>query len=245
MRRRDALVIGGAVAIALAIPPLLRRRNGDFQFSDLPGLPGFRRLERGSLSAAPDVFAGLQTPREAAANDRLPNNLCAAVFPDPPAVGAVPVAVFSDYYCPYCAVLDRRLALLRDTGAPIDLTFHELPLLGDRSRWAARVALAATRQTDHTAIHLDMMQRVLRPGPAGVKAVAGRHGLDAAQLMNDAEGDEILAQMEDGLALGRALGMPGTPALMIGRTLVIGALPEPDLERIIALESEASVVACF
>ncbi|MDW3223576.1 MAG: DsbA family protein [Paracoccaceae bacterium] len=244
MRRRDALVIGGIFAIAIAIPPILRHRSDDMVFSELPGMPGFRRLERGDITPAFDSFAGLQTPEETAASARLPQSLCPLVFPTPPTPGRVPIAVFSDYYCPFCAILDQRLADLETEGALIDVRFHELPLLGERSRWAARVALAAAQQGDHTAIHLDMMQRVLRPGFAGIRDVAERHNLDAAQMMETAKAEQMGHQIEDALALGRALGVPGTPALMVGRTLVVGALPERFLSRLIALESKNQVHHC-
>lgn len=244
MRRRDALVIGSVFAVAIAIPPILRHRSIEMVFSDLPGIPGFRRLERGNLSAAMDGLAGLQTPQEAAASARLPQNLCALIFPEPATPGRVPVAVFSDYFCPYCAVLDQRLASLQQEGVLIDLRFHELPLLGDRSRWAARVALAAGQQGDHTAVHLDMMQRALRPGFAGVRDVAERHGLDASRMIEVAESAPMREQIEDALALGRALGIPGTPGAMVGRTLVVGALPEKELSHLIALESEVPFQGC-
>lgn len=244
MRRRDALVLGGAIAVALAIPPILRRRGGEFEFSQLAVIPGFRKLERGNISALPSPFAGLETPQEAEATQRLPLNLCAAVFPARPIPGRVPVAVFSDYYCPYCAVLDKRLAEFQASDPVIDLNFHELPLLGERSRLAARVALAAANQTDHTAIHLDMMQHSLPPGVAGMRGVAERHGLDLAQLMAEASSAVITRKIEDALALGRALGIPGTPGAMIGRTLVIGALPEQDLKKLITLEREDLFGGC-
>ncbi|MFK7878911.1 DsbA family protein [Roseobacter sp.] len=244
MRRRDALVIGGAGFIALSIPQILRHRRQDMAFSDLTAIPGFRRLERGKISAAPDLFTGLETPEEAAATQRLPLNLCEAVFPQTPLPGRVPIAVFSDYYCPYCAILDKRLADLQSSEMSIDLSFHELPLLGERSRWAASVALAAANQADHTTIHLDMMQRVLRPGLPGVRSLAERHGLDAEKVMADAESEVMAERIEDALALGRGLGIPGTPGLMIGRTLVVGALSEKDLEQLVAMEREDLITEC-
>lgn len=244
MRRRDALIVGGAVAVALAIPPILRRQASTFEFSDMPNMPGFRRLVRGNLSSGGDLFAGLLTGEEEAAMDRLPGNLCTVIYPQKIVPARLPIAVFSDYYCPFCAILDQRLADLVSSGAPIDLVFHELPLLGERSVWAARVALAAGMQGDHTAIHLDMMQKVLRPGLVGVRDVAERHGLDAERLMDDAMGPEIMANIEEALALGRALGIPGTPGMVVGRTVVVGALPEVDLAKLIELERQSPFAGC-
>ncbi|WP_299825975.1 DsbA family protein [uncultured Roseobacter sp.] len=244
MRRREALIVGGAVAVALAIPPILRRQTSAFEFSRIPNPPGFRRLVRGSLSGSGDLFAGLLTPEEEAATDRLPGNLCTAIYPQSIVPKRLPIAVFSDYYCPYCAVLDKRLADLVASGSPIDLVFHELPLLGERSVWASRVALAGGMQGDHTAIHLDMMQRVLRPGIVGVRDVAERHGLDAQQMMDDAMSPEMTVRIEEALALGRALGIPGTPGMVVGRTVVVGALPAADLAKLIELEREIPFTGC-
>lgn len=244
MRRRDALVVGGAIAIALAIPQILQRRTQAFEFTEISGLPGFRRLERGNISGGVNMFAGLETPEEAAASARLPANLCRAIFPMPVTPHRLPIAVFSDYYCPYCAVLDRRLADLQAGGAQIDVLFHELPLLGERSVREARVALAASLQTDHTAVHLDMMGRVLRPGVAGMRDLAKRHDLDVEKLIRDAADAQTAARLGEALALGRALGIPGTPGMMAGRTLVIGALSEKELGRLIALERATPFSGC-
>lgn len=196
------------------------------------------------MSGGADMFAGLETPEEAAASARLPKDLCRAIFPQPVAPGHLPVAVFSDYYCPFCSILDRRLADLQAGGAPISLLFHELPLLGERSVWAARVALAASLQGDHTTIHLDMMQRVLRPGVVGIRDLARLHDLDVAQLTEDVSSARITSQLEEALALGRVLGIPGTPGMVVGRTLVVGALPEAELSRLIALERETPLSSC-
>ncbi len=244
MRRRDALIIGSAVAVALAIPPLLRRHAPSLTFTEMPGLPGFRRLEQGALSGSVDMFTGLLTPEEAEAGARLPSDLCGLIFPQPVAPGLLPVAVFSDYHCPYCAVLDRRVARLEAEGAGISLVFHELPLLGERSVWAAQVALAAAEQADHSEVHLAMMSSVLRPGLIGLRDVAARHGLDAARLAETAGSERIRDRVQDALALGRALGLPGTPGMVVGRTVVIGALSEDELLHVIGLEQERGATGC-
>jgi protein-disulfide isomerase len=245
MQRRDLLVIGALFTVAIAIPPVLRRRASDVGFEDLAGFPGFRRVSGGPVSYGSDLFIGLDTPQGAAAPPRVPSNLCATIFGDPDwSVDPLPIAVFSDYYCPYCATLDRRLDLMRRDGLPIRLVFHELPLLGERSRWAARVALAAKRQTDHAAVHLDMMQRVLRPGLAGLRDVAERHNLDVERLAADAQSASVGAEIDATLALARTLGIPGTPGTFIGRTLVLGQLPEDRITRMVAQERKEPFVGC-
>lgn len=244
MRRRDALVAAGLIGIAVSIPPLLRLRPPRFEFEDLPGLPGFRRLAQGPISAAPPVFAGLRTDAEAAADRALPDDLCRFIFGAEPWGDTLPLAVFSDFFCPFCAAFERDLLRLRENGAPVRLIFHELPLLGPRSRDLARVALAAGRQGKRDAVRRDLMQRGLRPGPAALTALAGRHGLDGARLQADVQSDGVAQELETALALGRRLGIPGTPASLVGRTLVIGAIEVLPLEALIALERAEPFGGC-
>ncbi len=72
-------------------------------------------------------------------------SLCTDLFgPDPPP-DRVPVAIFTDYACPYCRTLEAQL----DADAEalgLAIRRHELPILGPSSVTAARGALAAARQ---------------------------------------------------------------------------------------------------
>jgi protein-disulfide isomerase len=243
MRRREALALALLVGGALALPPYLRRRAETFAFEPLHGMPGFRRVFQGPLTGGGDVFAGLRTPEEAAADAALPRDLCRLVYPE--AEGdRLPIAIFSDYFCPYCATQERRLLRLRDEGAPIALQFHPLPLLGERSLQLTRVAQAAARQTSFESVHLDLMARGLRPGPAALRDFAARHGLEAERLATDAASEAVSRDVAQALALGRALGLPGTPGLMVGRTLVIGAIDERRLADLIELERKDGFSGC-
>ena len=244
MRRRDLLVIAGLFAVAIAIPPYLRRRASTFDLVELEGFPGFRRRAGTSVQSNAVLFVGLEgQPTKDKRWDSA--SLCDVLFGDEGwRSDPLTVAVFSDYYCPYCAILDQRLDKMRKAGLPIRLSFHELPLLGSRSRWAAQVALAAGRQMPHDQIHLDLMQRGVKPGLAGLRDVATRHGLDLRKLQEDAQGAEIRQEIEAGLALGRTLGIVGTPGTFIGRTLLLGALSEADIDAMFTLEREEPFSGC-
>ena len=241
MLRRDLLIVGAAFAVAIAIPPILRRRAITFDFVDLEGFPGFRRLDGGRISGGVSLFAGLDGPAPAAPE----GSLCDMLF----GVGdkqdnRLPIAVFSDVNCPNCRVVEARLERMVQVGTPIRLVYHPLPLLGPNSVWAAKVILAAGLQGAGQAMHRDLMQVILRPGPSAVREAAARHGLDGDRLWSDAGGPQVQAMLNDSLGLGAALGIPGTPGMMIGRTLVIGAMAERDLVQLIELERELSPAAC-
>lgn len=241
MKRRDALIISAAVAVAMAIPPILRRNASAFDFEPLNGFDGFRRLSRGATTGAGDPFFGLGR----AGPTPLDRPICEALFGDIALPGqSLPVVVFTDVNCPNCAAYEARLIRLQQAGAPIEIIWHQLPLLGPRSVWAAKVTLAADMQKAGDVVHRDLMQRVLRPGPAGVRNVAARHGLDAAKLLADAQSANVQAQLDTAINLGAVLGIPGTPGSVVGRTLVIGAMNEQDLERLIDLELSEPFAGC-
>ncbi len=241
MKRRDALIISAAIAVAVAIPPILRRNASAFDFEPLNGFDGFRRLSRGTTSSPGDPFFGLGR----AAPAPLERPICEVLFGNTTFPSqSVPVAVFTDVNCPNCATFEARLIRLQQGGAPVELFWHQLPLLGPRSVWAAKVTLAAEMQGAGEDVHLDLMQHVLRPGPAGAHDVAARHGLDAAKLLADAQGADVQARLDAAINLGAALGIPGTPGSVIGRTLVIGAIGQNDLERLIDLELSEPFQGC-
>ncbi len=244
-RRRDLLVLGAVFAVAIAIPPILRRRAEAFDFRPLPGFAGFRTLASGAVSAGPAFLVGFN-PDESRSIPLLSTDPCRALFRDAPKPSAdlLPIAVFTDYNCPNCAAFEARLAAMIKNGAPLLPVWHELPLLGPRSVWGAKVALAAKRQGAYDPVHHDLMTRVLPPGPVALASMAARHGLDPDQLWSDANGLVVEAELDAALGLGRSLGVPGTPSFVLGRTLVIGAMSERDLTRLIELERAETGQIC-
>ena len=244
MQRRGLLVFGTLIAGALALPPVLRRWPDDFDFQPLHGFPGFRRLVSGAATGGIDIFAGLGEDNQPAAA-MPPGDPCAALFGDLPGPdAALPVAVFSDVNCPNCRTLESRLLTLRDSGAGIRLVWHPLPLLGPSSVRAARAVIAAGRQGVQEEAHRYTMQRALPPGPSALRLMAKTLGLKEAQFLRDVQSDQVTLLLEESLRLGRALGIPGTPGMVVGRTLVIGAMRQPDLSRLIRLEQETAPRVC-
>ncbi|WP_227269097.1 DsbA family protein [Roseobacter weihaiensis] len=247
MRRRDALVIGGAMAVAIAIPPVLRRIPSDFEFEPLNGFEGFRQIKGGSVSGGADPFFGLDqtsiAPEPPADERRI--SPCLELFgPAGWSDSQLPVAIFSDFNCPYCKLLERRLTDLRDSDGAIRLIWHEMPLLGPASVRSARAVLAARIMGAEAAARDYLSARNLRPGPAALRRMGEALDLDPDRLVAAANGDEVSELLRQSLALGRRLGIPGTPGTVIGRTLVIGAITPPDLTRLIEVERSEVQTIC-
>lgn len=248
MRRRDLLVIGGAMSVAIAIPPILRRLPSDFDFEPLSDFPGFRRMTGGAVSGSNIALIGL--------DDRLPTpydppakaleNPCLALFgPEGYTSETLPVAIFSDFNCPYCKTLDKRLVALRDEGAPIRLIWHEMPLLGPSSYRSAKAVLAAGFLGKGEAARDYLWKRNLRPGPSALVEMAEALDLLPSMLKREFEGGRVAEALAVDLDLGSRLGIPGTPGVVIGRTLVIGAIKDADLKKLIDLERSEPQAVCL
>ena len=245
MRRRDLLVIGGAVGVALAIPPVLRRLPSTFEFAPLDGFVGFRRVEMGSVTGGADPFAGLRLPDQAPLEEAPIGNLCEALFgPKTWGQGEVPIAIFNDFYCPYCRRLETDLLDRADADASLRLSWHDMPLLGERSWHAARAALAARFAEKERQARSYLWDNGLRPGPSALEDMAQALGLDAGWLKREMTTPRVFEAVMSSMSLGRQLGIPGTPGTVIGRTLVIGAMRAADLDKLIELERAEGPLDC-
>ncbi len=244
--RRNLLILGGIVAVIQAVrtrpwEQLFGRRP---EYVALDGLPPFRRLagDGGQVSAASAALIGLDPPDDRVLARRarakaVRAELCDALFgPDIPP-GAVPIAYFSEFRCPYCRALERELEpILAENPGALHLVQHELPIFGPQSELAARASVAAARQGLQQALRRRFMRGPLVADEGSILAVAARVGIDVDQLARDMNGPDVQASLDRTRALADVFGFIGTPALVIGRTVLEGAVPEPLLRRVVADE---------
>jgi protein-disulfide isomerase len=242
-QRRAVLFIAlgaGLMGLWQGGPALRRLIPVSLDFAPLDDPPGFRRLGGGEVSGGFDPFVGIGrgTAPPVADEAALRADLCRALFgAAPPPPGRVPVASFSDYFCPFCKLLTRRLAALEVEGA-VAVRWHEWPLLGEASETAARAALAADLQGAYARFHAAMMRSSFLPTPAVLEDFARRTDLDFGRLLGDMASPAVAARIAETRGLARLFGFPGTPSMVVGRTVVTGALDEGRLLALIARERE-------
>lgn len=239
MSSRRALLILGCAAAAIIIGqrtlPSLKQRFVDLRFEQLPRAPGFRRVvdvNGVTTSAAFDPLIGL-TPEPPPPDVDLPDDLSSLLFPND-TIG-VPIAVFTDYYCPNCRLLERRLDEARE-NFQTTLYIHQLPLLGPSSYEAAKIALAARNQGNYRAAHSALIGSSEIITQSRISRLANELGLNEKQLLRDANSPEIEAQLRVTRAVAGRFGVIGTPGLVIGRSFVLGVVSKVTLQRLIALE---------
>lgn len=154
--------------------------------------------------------------------------------------GRVTLVEFFDYNCGYCrrALSDKMVLLQEDRELRIVL--KEFPILGAASTEAAGVAVAVRMQDRTGEKYLAFHRRLLGGrGPAdraSALAAAREEGLDMARLEQDLSSDEVRRTLDENAALARAVGIKGTPAYVIGDTVIAGAIGAAGLKEKIAAE---------
>ena len=243
--RRNLLIFGSLIVLWRVAGPMVKEIfTDDFVFEPIPEVAEFRRIAAGRISTGTGIFLGLNDPDTAKLNPAqlsVQDDLCAALFGSEPAPrGTVLVASFSDYYCPYCRVLIPMLTDLEAASqGRIRVTWHEWPILGEASVAAAKAALAARRQGVYPAFHKRLMRSAFQATPAYLAALADSLEIDRATFLADMESPGVLAELAQSRALAKVFSFFGVPDLVVGRTVVQGAISREQLIRLIALEREA------
>lgn len=148
--------------------------------------------------------------------------------------GDVTIVEFFDVRCGFCRRLHPELEALIAADPGVRVVMKDLPILGPQSVVAARALLAAHRQGGYARLYDALMRLRGEPTEAAIQAEARRLGLDWARLRRDMDDPAISARLEGTLDLARRLGIEGTPALVIGDTLIPGAVDRATLARTVA-----------
>lgn len=115
------------------------------------------------------------------------------------------VVVYGDYECPFCAVLEARLA-----AAPVRVAFRHFPVRGShpRAEAAARAAEAAAAQGAFWPMHDALFADQGRLEDPHLWARAEALGLDLARFdadrRSDAAADRVRADFRGGVRAGVA-----------------------------------------
>ena len=160
--------------------------------------------------------------------------------PGTPPAGAtnadVTLVEYFDYNCPFCKKLAPGLQGLLKADARVALVYKDWPILGEVSRYAARLALAAGWQGKYLLAHDTLMAAARLASNGQVDSLLREAGLNMERLKADAQshGAEIDALLQRNDTEARALGIHGTPGLLAGRHIINGVYDVPGLEQAVA-----------
>lgn len=122
--------------------------------------------------------------------------------------------------------------LTEDKG--VRLILKDLPVLGPASTLGARALLAAQRQDGYEKLRVALMRPGFVPSESSLATAAQNAGLDWSRLRQDMADPIIERRLSANLSLARSLGIEGTPALIVGKELIPGAVELADLRRAVA-----------
>ena len=136
--------------------------------------------------------------------------------------GKVTVVEFFDYRCGYCKSVAPEVIKLVRENPDVRFVFKEWPIFGEISDHAARVQIANADRPEYLQVHQRLMaEKAL--DEAALERVLRESGVDPAAARKEAAAKEAAAHLQNNQKLARALGIEGTPAFIVGDTLIPGA----------------------
>ncbi|MFZ5779186.1 MAG: DsbA family protein [Pseudomonadota bacterium] len=148
--------------------------------------------------------------------------------------GDVVVVEFNDYQCPYCKRAFQAMKSVVAADKNVKIVYKDLPILGEASRIAALAALASLKQGKHSALHNALMEFSGKLDRDKILELAASVGIDRAQLEKDMEDPKLKQIIDRNMALANQLGVRGTPAFVVGKQFVPGAVDAATLKQLIA-----------
>jgi protein-disulfide isomerase len=182
--------------------------------------------------------AANQKEQEAATHAALAAHAGALVDPADPVAGNpsgdVTIVEFFDTRCPYCRKIEAPMAELMRNDRGIRLVYKDMPVLGAGSMLGAKALLAAQMQGHYEKLRDVLMSTDGLTTKDSIRGNAQQIGLDWARLAKDMDSPEIDKRLQKNLHLAAALGIEGTPALVIGNRLIPGAIGLEDMRHAVA-----------
>jgi len=148
--------------------------------------------------------------------------------------GDVTVVEFFDYNCGYCKSMHQTLKDFLKQDTKVRVVLKEYPILGPASLTASKAALASRKQGKYAPFHVALLDHKGALTDASVMEIAGKVGLDVAQLQNDMKDNALTDILVKNHNLAAELGIDGTPSLIIGDAFIPGAIAKEKLVELVA-----------
>jgi len=148
--------------------------------------------------------------------------------------GDVTVVEFFDYRCRYCRAVAGAVTQLLKDDPKVRLVYKDYPILGEMSVVASKAALATRAQGKYPAFHEALMAAKGELTEGNVLEIAAGVGLDTTRLAADMQAPAITELIEKNRALGKTLGLTGTPVFIVGSELAPGALDLAEMKALVA-----------
>jgi protein-disulfide isomerase len=148
--------------------------------------------------------------------------------------GDVTIVEFFDTRCPYCRRMEPVMDDFLAKDPKVRLIYKDLPILGPASVLGTKALLAAQNQGAYNKMRDAVMKLPPDTTLPQLESTARALGLDWPKMAHDMDDPAVQARIDANLKLAHTLGIQGTPALVIGRDLIPGAVDLPELQKAVA-----------
>jgi len=140
--------------------------------------------------------------------------------------GDITIVEYSDYRCPYCKKVAPDLMQVVNDDGKVRLVLKDWPIFGGISVDAAKLVLAAKYQGKFLEAHNALIGAPAKLTETVMNDALSKGGVDVARATKDLETNKatIEAILKRNDAQAKAFGFQGTPAFIVGRFRVPGAL---------------------
>jgi protein-disulfide isomerase len=150
--------------------------------------------------------------------------------------GDITIVEWFDYQCPYCRKLEPELRQVVQEDGKVRLVWKDWPILGPMSVTAARMALASRYQDKFASAHDGLIAVNAKLNEGRIRDALAGAGIDMERLDRDLAGnasaiDATLTRNND---QAMAFEFRGTPAFIVGKFRVPGALTMAQFGQVIA-----------
>lgn len=135
--------------------------------------------------------------------------------------GKESLVIFMDPYCGYCKKFHGEIDTILSKNKDVKITFIDIPIMGPGSNLAIKAMLAAKAQGKYDQLQKAIFTSDKNLSKKQLLKIANSLGIDTKQLETDMKSKAIEAQVNRNSELARALGISGTPTLIVGENKVI------------------------
>ena len=151
----------------------------------------------------------------------------------------ITIVEFFDYNCGYCKKASKTLSSLIKKDKKVKIIYKEYPILGKSSEDLATVAIAVNmlNPSKYKAFHESLIFSKVRTKKGAIsKAVKlGINKVSLNKILKN-KAKEISQKIASNRQLAASVGIKGTPAFIVGKTLIPGAVSLDKLKSEIALQ---------
>src|SRR5580692_10485510 len=176
----------------------------------------------------------------ARAEDAVLNEALVLRDPDIPvagnASGDISIIEYFDYQCPYCRKVDPELQQVVHDDGKVRLVWKDWPILGPMSVTAARMAQACKYQNKFVEAHDALIAVNSKLTEPKIRDALSGGGVDVDRLDRDLASNEsaISSTLTRNKDQATAFEFRGTPAFIVGKFRVPGALTMVQFTQVIA-----------